>query len=88
MGRILLRRIGRLDQAIEFGKYLVVHDPLNADAHFDLGLAYNMRGIGPLLSRNTAPSLRSARPQEVRMASSGKSWCCRAMRKWPSRRCD
>ena len=41
---MLLRRIGRLDQAIEIGKYLVVHDPLNADAHFDLGLAHKYAG--------------------------------------------
>ena len=37
---LLLRRIGRLDQAIEIGKYLVVHDPLNSDAHLELGLAH------------------------------------------------
>ena len=41
---LLLRRIGRLDQAIEIGKYLVVHDPLNADAHLELGLAYKYAG--------------------------------------------
>ena len=41
---LLLRRIGRLDQAIEIGKYLVVHDPLNADAHFELGLAHKYAG--------------------------------------------
>ena len=41
---ILLRRIGRLDQAIELGKYLVVHDPLNVEAHFDLALAHKYAG--------------------------------------------
>jgi TolB-like protein/DNA-binding winged helix-turn-helix (wHTH) protein len=37
---ILLRRLGRLDQAIEIGDYLVIHDPLNADAILELGLAH------------------------------------------------
>lgn len=37
---VLLRRIGRLDQAIALGEYAVGRDPLNADAYFDLGLAY------------------------------------------------
>ena len=37
---VLLRRIGRLDRAIEFGEHVVDHDPLNADAYFDLGLAH------------------------------------------------
>jgi tetratricopeptide (TPR) repeat protein len=41
---LLLRRIGRLDQAIEIGKYLVVHDPLNVDAHLELGLAHKYAG--------------------------------------------
>ena len=40
MAAILLRRIGRLDEAIEFGEYVVAHDPLNADAYFELGLAH------------------------------------------------
>jgi TolB-like protein/Tfp pilus assembly protein PilF len=41
---LLLRRIGHLDQAIEIGKYLVVHDPLNSDAHLELGLAHKYAG--------------------------------------------
>jgi TolB-like protein/Tfp pilus assembly protein PilF len=41
---LLLRRIGRLDQAIEIGEYLVVHDPLNADAYVELGLAHKYAG--------------------------------------------
>ncbi len=41
---LLLRRLGRLDQAIEIGKYLAVHDPLNADAHLELGLTHKYAG--------------------------------------------
>jgi TolB-like protein/class 3 adenylate cyclase/Tfp pilus assembly protein PilF len=37
---VLLRRLGRIDQAIEIGEYLVIHDPLNADAVLELGLAH------------------------------------------------
>jgi TolB-like protein/DNA-binding winged helix-turn-helix (wHTH) protein len=37
---ILQRRLGRLDQAIEIGEYLVIHDPVNADAILELGLAH------------------------------------------------
>jgi tetratricopeptide (TPR) repeat protein len=41
---LLFRRIGHLDQAIEIGNYLVVHDPLNSDAHLELGLAHKYAG--------------------------------------------
>jgi tetratricopeptide (TPR) repeat protein len=41
---VLARRLGRLDQAISIGEYLVARDPVNADTHADLGLAYRYAG--------------------------------------------
>ena len=41
---ILARRLGRLDQAISIGEYLVARDPANADPHADLGHAYRYAG--------------------------------------------
>ena len=41
---VLLRRLGRLDQAIKLGKYLVALDPINIDPRVDLGLAYQFAG--------------------------------------------
>jgi adenylate cyclase len=36
----LLRRIDRLDLAIQFASHVLDHDPVNSDAHFDLGRAH------------------------------------------------
>ena len=41
---VLLRRLGRFDQAIKFGNYLVALDPINIDPRVDLGLAYQFAG--------------------------------------------
>jgi TolB-like protein/cytochrome c-type biogenesis protein CcmH/NrfG len=41
---VLARRLGRMEQAIELGRFVVAHDPINAEAHFDLGLAYRYAG--------------------------------------------
>lgn len=40
----LARRLGRLDQAISIGEYLVARDPVNADPLRDLGFAYRYAG--------------------------------------------
>jgi len=37
---ILARRLGRLEEAVEIGRYQIARDPVNADSHFDLALAY------------------------------------------------
>jgi adenylate cyclase len=41
---ILSRRLGRWNQAIAFGEYLLSRDPVNADALSQLGLAYTYSG--------------------------------------------
>jgi TolB-like protein/tetratricopeptide (TPR) repeat protein len=41
---VLARRLGRLDQAISIGEYLVARDPVNADTHADLAHAYRYAG--------------------------------------------
>ena len=41
---VLARRLGRFDQAIEIADHLVARDPVSADGHFDLGLAYSYAG--------------------------------------------
>jgi TolB-like protein/class 3 adenylate cyclase/Flp pilus assembly protein TadD len=41
---ILLRRLGRFDQAIELGEYLVARDPVNPESHEALALAYLYAG--------------------------------------------
>ena len=40
----LLRRIDRLELAVQFGEHVLVHDPVNSDAHFDLGRAHYFAG--------------------------------------------
>jgi TolB-like protein/tetratricopeptide (TPR) repeat protein len=40
----LLRRLGRLDQAIAFGEFVVARDPVNELAYNDLGNAYRFAG--------------------------------------------
>jgi len=37
---LLLQALGRLDQAIEVGEFLVARDPVNPTAHYNLGLGY------------------------------------------------
>ena len=44
MAAILSRRLGRWDQAIALGEYLVSRDPVNAEALSQLGLAYTYAG--------------------------------------------
>ena len=39
----IARRLGRLDQAIALGEYLVARDPVNAEGHDDLAIAYSLR---------------------------------------------
>jgi len=41
---ILARRLGRLEQAIAIGEYLVARDPANSFLHTDLGFAYRYAG--------------------------------------------
>jgi tetratricopeptide (TPR) repeat protein len=41
---VLARRLGRLDQAISIGEYLVARDPVNADTHAHLAHAYRYAG--------------------------------------------
>jgi TolB-like protein/lipoprotein NlpI len=44
LAAVLARRIGRLDQAIEIGEYLVAIDPANVTVHSDLSYAYRYAG--------------------------------------------
>jgi len=44
MAAILSRRLGRWDQAIALGEYVVSRDPVNAEALSQLGLAYTYAG--------------------------------------------
>ncbi len=37
---ILSRRLGRLEQAIDFGKRAIARDPVNGEAHFELANSY------------------------------------------------
>jgi TolB-like protein len=37
---ILSRRLGRLEQAVDFGKRAIARDPVNSDAHFELANAF------------------------------------------------
>jgi TolB-like protein/Tfp pilus assembly protein PilF len=39
-----LRGLGRVDQVIQMGEYVVAHDPVNAFAHTSLGSAYSRAG--------------------------------------------
>ena len=40
----LARRLGRLDKAIAIGEYQIARDPVSAEGHFSLGLAYRYAG--------------------------------------------
>jgi len=40
----LARRLGRLDKAIAIGEYQLARDPVSAEGHFSLGLAYRYVG--------------------------------------------
>ena len=40
----LARRLGRLDKAIAIGEYQIARDPVSAEGHYSLGLAYRYAG--------------------------------------------